>query len=45
VVDQQYFPDGVPPDVLYQPSDLGEEKEMKARLREIDRVLGREGRD
>jgi putative ATPase len=45
VVDQQYFPDGVPPDVLYQPGDLGEEKEMKARLREIDRVLGREGRD
>ena len=45
VVEQQYFPDGVPPDVLYQPGELGDEKETKTRLREIDQVLGREGRD
>jgi putative ATPase len=45
VVEQQYFPDGVPPDVLYRPGDEGEETATKARLRDIDRVLGREGRD
>jgi putative ATPase len=45
VVDQQYFPDGVPPDVLYEPGDLGEEGLIKARLRDIDRVLRREGRE
>ena len=45
VVDQQYFPDGVPPDVLYEPGDLGEEGSIKARLRDIDRVLRREGRE
>ena len=44
VVEQQYFPDGVPSDVLYEPGDLGEEKSMKARLRDIDRILGRKGR-
>jgi hypothetical protein len=44
-VEQQYFPDGVPPDVLYRPGDEGEETATKARLRDIDRVLGREGRD
>jgi predicted fused transcriptional regulator/phosphomethylpyrimidine kinase len=44
VVDQQYFPDGVPPDVLYEPGDLGEEASIRARLRDIDRVLRREGR-
>jgi putative ATPase len=45
VVEQQYFPDGVAPDVLYRPGDEGEETATKARLRDIDRVLGREGRD
>ncbi|HSJ84522.1 MAG TPA: replication-associated recombination protein A [Acidimicrobiia bacterium] len=45
VVEQQYFPDGVPPDVLYRPGDEGEETATKVRLRDIDRVLGREGRD
>jgi len=45
VVEQQYFPDEVAPDVLYQPGELGAEKETKARLQEIDRVLRREGRD
>jgi putative ATPase len=45
VVEQQYFPDGVPPDVLYHPGELGAEKETKTRLHEIDQVLGREGRD
>jgi putative ATPase len=41
VVEQQYFPDGVPPAVLYRPGDLGEEKELKERLEGIDRVLRR----
>jgi putative ATPase len=45
VVDQQYFPDEIPPDVLYEPGDLGEEGSIKARLRDIDRVLRREGRE
>jgi putative ATPase len=41
VVEQQYFPDGVPPAVLYRPGDLGQEKELKERLEGIDRVLRR----
>ncbi|MGH8871054.1 MAG: replication-associated recombination protein A, partial [Acidimicrobiia bacterium] len=45
VVDQQYFPDGVPPEVLYEPGGSGEEDSLRARLVEIDRVLRREGRD
>ncbi|HSK06342.1 MAG TPA: replication-associated recombination protein A [Acidimicrobiia bacterium] len=45
VVEQQYFPDGVPPDVLYQPGNLGDEASIKTRLRDIDRVLRREGRE
>lgn len=44
VVDQQYFPDGVEPEVLYEPGERGEEEVIRARLDEIDRVLGREGR-
>jgi putative ATPase len=45
VVAQQYFPDGVDPEVLFRPADHGEEAELKMRLQEIDRRLGREGRD
>jgi putative ATPase len=44
VVSQQYFPDGVPPEVLYEPGTVGEEGEIMARMSEIDRILGREGR-
>jgi putative ATPase len=42
VVDQQYFPDGVPAEVLYRPGSRGAEGEIKERLAEIDRILGRE---
>jgi putative ATPase len=41
VVEQQYFPDGVPPTVVYHPGELGREAEIKKRLDEIDRVLKR----
>jgi replication-associated recombination protein RarA len=41
-VDQQYFPDGVPPQAVYRPGDLGDEAEIGERLGEIDRVLGRD---
>ena len=41
VVEQQYFPDGVPPTVIYQPGELGREKFIKERLEAIDRVLKR----
>jgi putative ATPase len=41
VAEQQYFPDGVPPQAVYRPGDLGDEKTVKERLEEIDRVLGR----
>lgn len=44
VAPQQYFPDGVPPEVIYEPGERGEEEAIKARLTEIDRILGREGR-
>jgi putative ATPase len=44
VVAQQYFPDGVPPEILYEPGEKGDEEQIKARLAEIDRVLGRDGR-
>ena len=44
VVDQQYFPDEVAPEILYEPGERGEEEKIRARLGEIDRVLGREGR-
>ena len=39
--EEQYFPDGVPPQAVYRPGDLGDEKTVKERLEEIDRVLGR----
>lgn len=44
VVSQQYFPDGVTPEVIYEPGDHGDEVEIRARMSEIDRILGREGR-
>ncbi len=44
VTTQQYFPDGVPPEVIYEPGERGEEEAIKTRLTEIDRILGREGR-
>jgi putative ATPase len=44
VVAQQYFPDGVPAEVLFEPGEQGDEKAMGERLTVIDRILGREGR-
>jgi putative ATPase len=44
VVAQQYFPDGVAPEVLYEPGERGGEEAITDRLDEIDRALGREGR-
>jgi len=44
VVSQQYFPDGVPAEVVYQPGERGDEAGIRARLAEIDRILGRDGR-
>jgi putative ATPase len=42
VVDQQYFPDGVPVEVLYRPGSRGAEREIRERLEEIDRILRRD---
>lgn len=42
VVSQQYFPDGVPPEAVYEPGSLGAETTIAKRLDDIDRVLGRE---
>ena len=42
VVDQQYFPDGVQPQPVYRPGELGEESQIKERLIEVDEVLKRE---
>jgi putative ATPase len=44
VVEQQYFPDGVPPEVVYRPSEHGVETRVKDRLAESDRKLNRQGR-
>lgn len=44
VVPQQYFPDGVDPDVIFEPGHHGAEKEICDRLEKIDRILGRDGR-
>ncbi len=41
VVSQQYFPDGVEPEAVYRPGDLGREKFIKERLEDIDRILKR----
>ncbi|HEX9866937.1 MAG TPA: replication-associated recombination protein A, partial [Acidimicrobiia bacterium] len=45
VVSQQYFPDGIPPEVIYQPGETGDEGRISASMSEIDQVLGREGRE
>ncbi len=42
VVDQQYFPDGVDPMVLFSPGTHGAEERIRAALEEVDRVLGRD---
>jgi putative ATPase len=42
LVEQQYFPDGVPPTAIYRPGELGTEEAIRERLAEIDEVLGRE---
>ncbi|MDP9495376.1 MAG: replication-associated recombination protein A [Actinomycetota bacterium] len=44
VVGQQYFPDEVPPQPLFNPGRLGDENEISQRLAEIDRILQRKGR-
>ena len=41
VVEQQYFPDGVPAEAFYRPSVHGEEAEVIERLQETDPVLKR----
>ncbi|HEX5695695.1 MAG TPA: replication-associated recombination protein A [Acidimicrobiia bacterium] len=45
VVSQQYFPDGVPSEVIYHPGRSGDEEAIRERMDEVDRILGREGRD
>ena len=44
VVAQQYFPDGVEPQVIFRPGGHGEESEIRRRLVAIDRILGRHDR-
>ncbi|MGH8947081.1 MAG: replication-associated recombination protein A [Acidimicrobiia bacterium] len=44
VVPQQYFPDGVDPEIIFKPGGHGEEAQVKRRLEEIDNRLGRKGR-
>ena len=44
IVAQQYFADGVPPQVLYQPGTEGREPALSQRLEWIDGVFDREGR-
>ncbi len=41
VVHQQYFPDGVPPETYYRPSNHGDEAEIIERLEKTDPVLRR----
>ena len=45
VVAQQYFPEEVIARPLFHPGQLGDEEEIARRLAEIDRILGREGRN
>jgi putative ATPase len=42
VVEQQYFPDGVPAEALYRPGSRGAEAKIKERLEQIDGILRRE---
>ena len=44
IVPQAYFPPEVSPQVFFRPSQSGFEAEVRRRLAEIDRVLGRVGR-
>ena len=44
VVDQQYFPDEVPPSVLYQPSEQGRESGIAERVKWLDAIFKRSGR-
>jgi len=45
VAEQNYFPGGVPDQVLYRPGNRGDERAVADRLAAIDEVLGRIGRD
>lgn len=45
VVDQQYFPDGVEPRVLYHPGKEGAEETIRERQQIVDGVLGRIDRE
>ncbi len=45
VIPQQYFPDGVDPQVLFRPGTHGDEDELARRLEKIDKIIGRTGRD
>lgn len=42
VVAQQYFPDGVEARALYAPGEQGDERDIRARLDTVDRILGRD---
>ena len=41
VIDQQYWPDGDDPRILYHPGELGYEARVKERQATADRVLGK----
>jgi len=45
LVPQQYLPDEAVGRILFQPGATGDEADLADRLREIDRRLGRSGRD
>jgi putative ATPase len=45
VVHQQYFPDGVEAEILFQPGEAGDETRIADFLREVDVTLRREGRN
>jgi putative ATPase len=45
VVAQQYFPDEVTAAPLFHPGQHGDEGEIAMRMAEIDRILGRKGRN
>jgi hypothetical protein len=44
-VAQQYFPDEVTAAPLFHPGQHGDEGEIAIRMAEIDRILGRKGRN
>jgi putative ATPase len=45
VVEQQYFPDGITPRILFEPGSAGDEAELGSRLETIDQALHRDGRN